>query len=51
MGHTMLSQVMSLNCKHEEGIELFMTINDFNQVTRISLGKDLSFCERLVGFM
>ena len=30
MGHTMLSQVMPLNYKHEEGIELFMAIDDFN---------------------
>ena len=38
----MLAEVMSLDEKHDGGIEFLMAIHDFNEISRVLLRKDLN---------
>lgn len=41
----MLAEVMSLDEKHDGGIEFLVTIHDFNEISRVLLCKDLNHDE------
>jgi hypothetical protein len=46
-GRTVLSQIKSLDCEHDERVKFFMTVYNSNQISGISMCKDLKIDQEL----
>jgi hypothetical protein len=47
-GRTVLPQIESLDHEHDERVEFFMTVDNSNQISRVSLCEDLKLDQVLV---
>lgn len=47
-GHTVLSQIESFDCEHDKRVKFFMAVDNSNQISRVSLCKDLNLDQALL---